>query len=181
MGEDRRHGVRCATQATGETWAFLWQLLLLFSPHGRSPVTATRRDVKATQRRGELPVSRGGTRKDRRLLVPPRAHRQPLDLPGCRQHGCHFVEEKKKPVSVQRAAGFPSKGGKLRMRDAFKSRSPKRSPVAESWELIWAFILVRVFTACARQSAATWPDRSDCAELDAHTGSSSGFCCATND
>lgn len=80
-----------------------------FNPHGCSPVTRTRQDVKPNQQPGELPVCRAGTRRHRRLRVPPRTQAA-AGPPGCRQHGCHFVQEKKKPVSVQRAAGFPSKG-----------------------------------------------------------------------
>lgn len=49
-------------------------------------------------------------------------------LPGWRQHGCHFVEEKKKHVSVQRAAGFPSNGGEW---------SPPRG-VYTSFMYLWA-------------------------------------------
>lgn len=173
----------------GETCAFLWQLLLLFSPHGWSPVTRTRQDVKPKQQPGELPVCRAGIRRDWRLPVPPRTQTA-AGLPGCRQHGCHFVEEKK-PVSVKRAAGFPSKGANnANIRHVYTSFSNHYGPQGAAYvsdsDNNHSFILVR-FAPCFHgvcaiisTTAPTWPDSSDCAQVEAHTGSTCLFCAIIN-
>lgn len=96
----------------GESWAFLWQPLLLFSPHDWLSFAGARQDLQPKQQEhAEHAGVRCGNKELEASPVPPRSHRA-AGLPGCRQHGCHFVEEKK-PVAVQRTAGFPSKRGQM--------------------------------------------------------------------
>lgn len=104
-GGDSRHGVRCATRATGGTCAFLWQLLLLPSPHGWSPVTRTRQDVKPKQQPGELRCAereQGGTGGSPSL----RAHRQPLDCQAADSTAAILRRKKKSPCRFNGLRGF---------------------------------------------------------------------------
>lgn len=92
----------------GGNLRFYGNSFLIFSPHGWSPVTRTaQRGVKGTN--GELPVLESGNEEGPEARGPsPRAHsRWTARLPTARLPFCGG-EKKKKNVSVQRAAGFPS-------------------------------------------------------------------------
>lgn len=77
--------------------------------------------ISVTQRHGEpARCAERRDRRDRRLPVPPRSQAA-AGPPGCRQHGCHFVEEKKKerrrsPYRFNGLRGFLRKGGKTTIR-----------------------------------------------------------------
>ena len=180
------HCVRCATQACGETCAFLWQLPLLFSPHGWPPVTATSQDLQPRTARASSPVCGAGTRRDRRLPPSPPRSQTAAGLPGCRQHGCHFVEEKKNPYRFNGLRGFlREKANKNGIRVVYASFSDLygriRGAARARWtrRIISAVIPRRVFPwrvaliiSSRAAAAATWPDGSHRAEeVEAHTGS----------
>lgn len=165
----------------GETWAFPWQLLLLFSPHGWSPVTRSRRDIKPKQQYGQLPVCRAGICRDRRFPSL-RAHRQPLDCQAVYSTAA-ILWRKKSPYRFNGLRGFPRKGtNKASVRLVYTSfpnlYGLQRGVHVSNSESNLSFILVPFapcFYWCVRDNqhhaAPTWPDSSDRAEVEAHTGS----------
>lgn len=107
--------------------------------------------------------------------VPPRPQTA-AGLPGCRQHGCHFVEEKKTRIGSTGCGVSFEKGGQIKpLTDTFYTSFPNLTgPRGEGVRVSnsgnnLGFILVR-FAPCfswrvrdnQHRAAPTWPDSSDC-------------------
>lgn len=161
-GGDRRQTLRqvCHTTATGKPERFYGNSFCCLSPHGRSPFAGARRDLEPKQERGEPAGVQCGNTEG--LEAPPslRAHRKPPDCQAADSTAAILWRKKKKPVAVQRTAGFPNKTGTQCVYTRFPNVYAPRgglhvplSPTLESPQRHSASLCALFFTASARQSA----------------------------
>lgn len=183
----------------GETCAFLWQLPLLFNPHGRSPLSRARRDpepLRTGARRATPGVSGAGTRKKKEdgeaPPFPPRSHTQSrwtARLPADSTAAILWRKKKIEPWRFNGLRGLPSEkrgreGGETKatrlrqLRDSFciteatvcRQFGIRQLKFRVALRPVSRFFFPRRVRDNRHGAAPTWPDCNDCAEVKrAHT------------